>query len=247
MRILNILLSSHAQQGIGVIFLNHHFKNAADIPEEFFVKNVRLRGSVKDVTPGGRLIVDHFPILRFFTKSKNISNIKIGLAGVNITDIGEDWLRKTLLNRPVWFTLLERSKDDVALCEVLSKRKLFYGLQYSVNRELVRKGYGKVLPVSDNEHWSAVQKVPRYSRLMQELLISEQYADLRGVGVWEREKAVERIASYPSQLRAIVVNSNFASLLVLLYGMETVGLTNEQERWCGCVHLRLLRRTMTVK
>ncbi|XP_029472417.1 protein C3orf33 homolog isoform X2 [Rhinatrema bivittatum] len=113
------------------IKLTTKFKRAADIPEEFIGKNVKLRGRLLHVTEEG-LEVEHVPISLPFISSwqrrlQSNGSLLIRLAGVELTQNGRLWLREWLKpSEMLWFQLLRR--DESALdCFVLLNRGLFLG------------------------------------------------------------------------------------------------------------------------
>ncbi|KRY52218.1 Uncharacterized protein T03_12366 [Trichinella britovi] len=177
------------------------FKTVNDIPDEFFKKHIRLRGIVSNVDWKGRLVVNHIPIVKLPFTGNQDSELLIHLAAVNLEESGINWLRHNLPNNYIKFELLCKNEiDNSAVCEVSVKYKTLPMMMKNVNREIVRRGLGQVIDYTDNEHIKALHMIPRYNRLVQNLLLSESYADKRGVGKWKRPKLVEAVSGYPSQI-----------------------------------------------
>uniref|UniRef100_A0A5S6Q7M0 TNase-like domain-containing protein n=1 Tax=Trichuris muris TaxID=70415 RepID=A0A5S6Q7M0_TRIMR len=192
------------------------FKTATEIPEHFYQRHVRLRGVVNAVDGDGRLLVYHLPALRFPWQKPQPSCMCVQLAGVEMVDNGANWLRHNLPSNIVKFELLKQ-RDGTIVSDVFARRSRWIPLFYNVNRELVRRGLSRVLGVEDKEHLHDMQSLPRYSRLVQRLLISEHYADKRGIGYWKRPTMVEALASYPAQTVDIIKHSGLAVSLKLFY------------------------------
>ncbi|XP_003372226.1 putative ribosomal protein S21 [Trichinella spiralis] len=172
------------------------FKTVNDIPDEFFKKHIRLRGIVSNVDWKGRLVVNHIPIVKLPFTGNQDSELLIHLAAVNLEESGINWLRHNLSNNYIKFELLCKNEiDNSAVCD-----KTLPMMMKNVNREIVRRGLGQVIDYTDNEHIKALHMIPRYNRLVQNLLLSESYADKRGVGKWKRPKLVEAVSGYPSQI-----------------------------------------------
>ncbi|KAL1242529.1 Protein C3orf33 [Trichinella spiralis] len=177
------------------------FKTVNDIPDEFFKKHIRLRGIVSNVDWKGRLVVNHIPIVKLPFTGNQDSELLIHLAAVNLEESGINWLRHNLSNNYIKFELLCKNEiDNSAVCDVSVKYKTLPMMMKNVNREIVRRGLGQVIDYTDNEHIKALHMIPRYNRLVQNLLLSESYADKRGVGKWKRPKLVEAVSGYPSQI-----------------------------------------------
>ncbi|VDK48866.1 unnamed protein product [Anisakis simplex] len=100
-----------------------------------------------------------------------------------------------------------------SLSKSQNKNRIF---RSNLNLELIRKGYARVLDGGDAEHIDAIKAYPSYSRLVSRLLVSEQIADRRGLGIWQRETWVESIAAYPSQLYQIIRNNALTRFMILL-------------------------------
>ncbi|KFD54323.1 LOW QUALITY PROTEIN: hypothetical protein M514_04865 [Trichuris suis] len=236
------------------------FKTATDIPEQFYQRHVRLHGIVNSVNGDGQLLVSHSPILRLPWQSKASSNepqpsrINVRLAGIELVSGGADWLRHNLSSKTIKFELLTRREQNI-LADVFAKRTRWSPLFYNVNRELVRRGLSRVVSVDDEEHLRDMQSIPRYGRLIQRLLISEHYADKRGIGYWKRPNAIEAMASYPKQTVEIIKHSNVASLFNLFYrqtkALSVILLTTSRRMLPFFFHgLRLIfdsaKRTVTL-
>jgi len=202
------------------------FEHARQIPNEFFQKHFQLRGKVAYVTEDARLRVVHTPILRpisnwiFRRKEPAIGEddggkLSLVVAGVEINEPGKAFLRQQLVFRPIWFTLIRRLNEDDIQVEVIAKKGRVRG-KFSVNRELVRRGMARVPTLDDYTHDLALKTNAEYSRLINELVISEKYADRRGVGMWRRRTALEALLSYPSQIKDRYEHTSIYRLFVLL-------------------------------
>jgi len=211
------------------------FEHARQIPEEFFRKHIQLRGKVAYMTADGRLRVSHSPIFRspfaWIRRRKEPDaapddeggKLSLTVAGVDITEQGKTWLRQQLLWRPVWFTLIRRLNEDDIQVEVLTKKGRF-SRKYSINRELIRRGLACVPTLDDYTHDFALKTNAEYSRLINELIISEKYADRRGVGMWRRRTVLEALLSYPSQIKDRVEHTSIYRLLALIAsGVKQLG------------------------
>ncbi|KRY39683.1 Uncharacterized protein C3orf33 -like protein [Trichinella spiralis] len=200
------------------------FKTVNDIPDEFFKKHIRLRGIVSNVDWKGRLVVNHIPIVKLPFTGNQDSELLIHLAAVNLEESGINWLRHNLSNNYIKFELLCKNEiDNSAVCDVSVKYKTLPMMMKNVNREIVRRGLGQVIDYTDNEHIKALHMIPRYNRLVQNLLLSESYADKRGVGKWKRPKLVEAVSGYPSQIVDLVKNSNIFIFLQICYNAGKEG------------------------
>ncbi|KHJ45633.1 hypothetical protein D918_04370 [Trichuris suis] len=219
------------------------FKTATDIPEQFYQRHVRLHGIVNSVNGDGQLLVSHSPILRLPWQKPQPSRINVRLAGIELVSGGADWLRHNLSSKTIKFELLTRREQNI-LADVFAKRTRWSPLFYNVNRELVRRGLSRVVSVDDEEHLRDMQSIPRYGRLIQRLLISEHYADKRGIGYWKRPNAIEAMASYPKQTVEIIKHSNVASLFNLFYRQTkalSYSLSEEVELFQSSFTLFLIR------
>ncbi|XP_030044641.1 protein C3orf33 homolog isoform X2 [Microcaecilia unicolor] len=107
------------------------FKKAVDIPEEFILKNVKLRGRLLHVTEEG-LEVEHIPISLPFMSSwqrrlQSNGKLLVRLAGVELTQNGKLWLHEYLKpSEMLWFQLLRRD-DSVLDCFILVNRYFLHG------------------------------------------------------------------------------------------------------------------------
>ncbi|KRZ91077.1 Uncharacterized protein T08_7588 [Trichinella sp. T8] len=181
-------------------------------------------GIVSNVDWKGRLVVNHIPIVKLPFTGNQDSELLIHLAAVNLEESGINWLRHNLPNNYIKFELLCKNEiDNSAVCEVSVKYKTLPMMMKNVNREIVRRGLGQVIDYTDNEHIKALHMIPRYNRLVQNLLLSESYADKRGVGKWKRPKLVEAVSGYPSQIVDLVKNSNIFIFLQICYNAGKEG------------------------
>lgn len=102
--------------------LHHRFTSSSDIPPRFYQQNVKLLGTVRHRDKDTNVLsVSHIPPLpsRFvslFTRShKEKSNedlLKVSIAGVQLTKSGENWIDINIVNRNVWFKLLESPENN---------------------------------------------------------------------------------------------------------------------------------------
>lgn len=164
----------------------HHLRQ---IPDEFFRKQMTIRGTVSFITDKGLLRIEHKPIAKipfskYFSSEKSEGKLTVSLAGLDLNETGADWLKKHALLKPVWITLIKKQNEDVLMGDVYLKRGRFF--KYSLNKEMVRMGIGRVPSLDDKNHVTAYQVNPAYSRLVHELLLCEKYADKRGVGMWKK-------------------------------------------------------------
>jgi len=141
--------------------------------------------------------------------------LNITIAGIELSEPGKTWLRQQLIWRPIWFTLIRRLNEDDIQADIITKKGRF-SRKYSVNKELIRRGLGRVPLLDDSTHDFALKTNAAYSRLIHELVISEKYADRRGVGMWRRRTALEALLSYPSQIKDRFENTSLYRLVALL-------------------------------
>lgn len=85
-----------------------------------------------------------------------------------------------------------------------------------MNKELIRLGLGRIPGMDAKDHVFAFKTNAAYSRLIQDLIISEKYADKRGVGLWQRPPWFESYMSYVSQRKETFANSFVYKILLAL-------------------------------
>uniref|UniRef100_A0A915LB59 TNase-like domain-containing protein n=1 Tax=Romanomermis culicivorax TaxID=13658 RepID=A0A915LB59_ROMCU len=119
--------------------------------------------------------------------------ITITLAGVHLTPNGVEWLRINTLLKPVTILLIKRKDEDSVLGDIYVKRGRFF--KYSLNREIVRMGLGRIPDLTDRNHLDLFQSNAAYSRLVHNLILCEKYADKRGVGMWKSSDSSMRLPS----------------------------------------------------
>ena len=193
---------------------------------------------------------------RFFTPFRPLvpGQLSLRLAGVEVSGAGKTFLRQNLGSefagdgKTIWFTLIHRPENaadkDVLLVEATAKLGKLPVWSYNLNQvpfiphlstppstllvlqELVRRGLARVPSTDAGAHVSLLRSSPAYSRLVNQLLISERIADRRGVGMWQRETWVEGMQALPSQLGSMTTNSSAYRLAVLLgLGAKSAAVT----------------------
>ena len=223
------------------------FQHGRDIPEEFIRKGVRLRGRLSTVEEDGSLRVCHQPLARLprlFTLGRQTypGLLTLRLAGVEVSGAGTSFLRQNLGSeyagngKILSFSLIHRSpkeERDAVYAEVTSKLGTFPWWSYNINQELVRRGLARVPSTAVPEHVTLLRQSPAYSRLVNQLLISERIADRRGVGMWQRDTWVEGMQALPSQAKGMVEASSIWRFLVLLgiAGRSAVKTTVKAGMW----------------
>jgi len=196
------------------------FSQVYQIPDEYMRTEMRLRGRVRTVEPDGALHVEHIPILplpRIMSRhDKNESTLTLRLAGIELTPAGRTFVDElALVGKRIDFTpikLTPRIVDSVD-CQVMVRKHRF--LRTNLNVELTRRGLARVLGPEIGDHLTALQTIPAYSRLVNQLLVSEKIADHRGIGMWQRESWVESLNALPSQLAELIRTSTIVRLLML--------------------------------
>lgn len=117
--------------------------------------------------------------------------------------------------------LVDKDFHQINLSSVFQSR---FSRKYSVNKELIRRGLACVPRLDDYSHDFALKTNAEYSRLINQLIISEKYADRRGVGMWRRRTALEALLSYPSQIKDRIEHTSFYRLLSLIgSGVKQLG------------------------
>uniref|UniRef100_A0A914WKR0 TNase-like domain-containing protein n=1 Tax=Plectus sambesii TaxID=2011161 RepID=A0A914WKR0_9BILA len=199
------------------------FEHVRQIPTEFVRKQMKLAGTLKSVQLDGSMRIDHQPILRApqilprrrLTDTDGLLTIRP--AGIEMTDAGRCFLRENyaLLEKPIYFTLIKPTSGDVNSldCDLFVKKGRFRSA--SLNKELIRRGLARVPGADNHQHLTALHTVPAYSRLVNQLLLSEQIADRRGVGMWERDTWVESMRALPYQMGEMVRSAAITRLILL--------------------------------
>ncbi|XP_030044640.1 protein C3orf33 homolog isoform X1 [Microcaecilia unicolor] len=176
------------------------FKKAVDIPEEFILKNVKLRGRLLHVTEEG-LEVEHIPISLPFMSSwqrrlQSNGKLLVRLAGVELTQNGKLWLHEYLKpSEMLWFQLLRRD-DSVLDCFILVNRGRFFSV--CLNEEVLRQGLGRAiaiegLPQDSKRHW----------KFQTRLLQAELKAQKKGRGLWKEASVLEKLTKSISTNTAV--------------------------------------------
>ncbi|KJH48056.1 hypothetical protein DICVIV_05851 [Dictyocaulus viviparus] len=199
------------------------FEHVGQIPKEFIRKELKLKGTIREITLSGVLRVEHMPIVKlpsiFYRKRSVKGLLDLHLAGVDVSKAGQEFIAKDLRlkDRPVVFTVIKPSDDsvDAVDAEVTVQKNLFSHL--NLNIEVVRRGYARVPPPESPRHLKALQSIPAYSRLINRLLMCEKIAERRGVGLWERDSWVESIRSYPSQISQIICTAPLTKFVILVF------------------------------
>ncbi|KAM4889057.1 protein C3orf33 homolog [Thomomys bottae] len=162
--------------------LTAKFTSAAAVPAEFIRKRVKLRGRLRRVTDAG-LEVEHLPVvapLLSAWRQEPCGVLLIKLAGVQLTDSGKAWLQRELQpSQHLWFQLL--GKENSALfCYLLVKKGGYFSV--NLNEEILRRGLGKVVPVTGLDSDSKT-----YWKIHRKLLKAELRALKKGEGIWKEE------------------------------------------------------------
>ncbi|XP_072474767.1 protein C3orf33 homolog isoform X2 [Notamacropus eugenii] len=164
------------------IKLTSKFLKPSDIPIEFIKNHVKLRGRLHQITEKG-LELEHIPIsipLISSWRRQPSGFLLIKLAGVELTEAGQLWLRKEL--RPfqvLWFQLLARDNSSL-LCYVLMNRGMYFTV--SLNEEILRRGLGKTVLIKELDQTSKM-----YWAVHKKLLKAELRAIKRGQGIWKED------------------------------------------------------------
>lgn len=200
------------------------YQHVKQIPEDFYRLGIEMKGVVKEITPNGWLHIEHRPFVRLprlltmRRKPKTPTHLNLKLAGLDISPVGIEHLKKDLklVGRPVIFSVIKQveKQPDGSDADVTAKKAL---RKINLNTELVRKGYARVFSPDNPEHLKALQLNANYSRLITRLLTSEQLAERRGLGIWERSSWVERIVSYPDTIVQIIKHSSVTKFAVLIF------------------------------
>ncbi|XP_062860999.1 protein C3orf33 homolog [Trichomycterus rosablanca] len=166
------------------------FSSVSEIPAHFIERNVSIRGRVRSVTDRG-LEVEHVPIYvpllsRLLSKRQAVTPLRVGLAGVDLTPQGRDWLVQRLrTDETVWLRLIGRQNDHLHCLVSLGGGSVF---KLCVNEEILRLGLGRTAPLHGLDprsrlHW----------RLHARLLKCERRAERGARGIWEEESLRERV------------------------------------------------------
>nr|XP_033815120.1 protein C3orf33 homolog isoform X2 [Geotrypetes seraphini] len=164
------------------------FKKAIDIPEEFILKNVKLRGKLLRVTED-RLEMEHIPISLPFISSwqermQSNGSLLVRLAGVELTENGKLWLREWLKpSEMLWFQLLRRD-DSLLDCFILVNRGRFFSV--CLNEEVLRQGLGRTITIE-----GLPQDSKQYWKFQTRLLQAELTAQKKGRGLWKEASVLE--------------------------------------------------------
>uniref|UniRef100_A0A0N5C9W9 Protein C3orf33 n=1 Tax=Strongyloides papillosus TaxID=174720 RepID=A0A0N5C9W9_STREA len=179
------------------------FKHVSQIPKIFYDKEITMKGVVKGITSTGRLVVEHLPLVKlsFINSSKGIRPINLNLAGVELFDEGLNMITKdmNIINKQINFKVIKPTLGDKNCVDAEVNIKTTPFTNINLSQQLVRKGFAKVLKPTDEDHVKALESNKAYSKLVDQLLISEMVADRRGVGVWERQSWVEGIQTTSEQ------------------------------------------------
>ncbi|XP_041067497.1 protein C3orf33 homolog isoform X1 [Carcharodon carcharias] len=176
------------------------FTSAAEIPDKFIEKSVKLRGRVHHIMKNG-LELEHIPITLPVISSlqrrwQSNGHLMVRLAGLQITDEGRAWLREQI--KPphvVWFQPLRRENSFID-CIVRLNKGGFYSV--SLNEEILRKGLGRTVNI---EGLNSNPKL--YWRLQTKLLRAELKAMKKGKGIWKRPTLLEKISNNAQQYKIL--------------------------------------------
>uniref|UniRef100_A0A0R3RX74 PHB domain-containing protein n=1 Tax=Elaeophora elaphi TaxID=1147741 RepID=A0A0R3RX74_9BILA len=195
------------------------YEKVSEIPLEVYKKGIELKGIVRAVHSNGYMKVEHVPVFtmpKFLVRRRFTQPglLDIRLAGIDVSDTGSEYLMKDLRlrNNQILFSAIKPAENNRCIdAEVFLSRKRF--LQTNLNVDLLRRGFARVIPLSNPEHVDALKTNPSYSRLMSKLIMSEKIADRRGLGLWTRDTWVEVIFSYPAAFRQIIYSATITRFL----------------------------------
>ncbi|CAG9530673.1 unnamed protein product [Cercopithifilaria johnstoni] len=199
------------------------YEKVSEIPLEVYKKGIELKGIVRAVHSNGYMKVEHIPMFtlpKFLSRKKSIQPglLDLRLAGIDVSDAGSNYLTKVvrLRSNQILFSAIKPVENNKCIdAEIFLQRpfqKRF--LQTNLNVDLVRRGFARVIPLSNPEHVDALKTNLSYSRLMSKLIMSEKIADRRGLGLWTRDTWAEVIFSYPVTFRQIIRSTGITRFLV---------------------------------
>lgn len=181
--------SAYSLAGLGALIILRRikattkFSHVKDIPAHFTAKNYRLQGNVRTVSDTGELYVEHIPILqlKLFSHHVDFVNLlKVNVAGVSITPEAVKWLSVTVLDKHVWFRLLQA--DDTSLdCDITLKQN-WMSRRLSLSEELVKQGLCAV------KHYQTPPSSQAYNKFLVHLLSLEYRAQGKAKGLWKSEE-----------------------------------------------------------
>jgi len=199
------------------------FKHVGQIPEAYARKETKLKGVIRALDSNGTFKVEHQPEISLprilQPRVKHPSELlRLRLAGLDVSKAGVEYLVKDLRlkDRTVIFNVVKPTTGDSDTVDAdITLKKSWLGA-VNLNVDLVRKGYARIYTLEYPSHYDALQTNSVYSRLITRLLTSEQVAEKRGVGLWERESWVESIQSLPFAAGQMIRSSTTTKLFVLL-------------------------------
>uniref|UniRef100_A0A8R1XNE5 PHB domain-containing protein n=1 Tax=Onchocerca volvulus TaxID=6282 RepID=A0A8R1XNE5_ONCVO len=196
------------------------YEKVSEIPLEIYKKQLELKGIVRAVHSNGYMKVEHVPTFtmpKFLAKKKSIQPglLNIRLAGIDVSDVGSEYLAKDvrLRSSQIFFSAIKPIENNTCIdAEIYLRKNRF--LQINLNVDLVRRGFARVIPLSNPEHVDALKTNSSYSRLMSKLIMSEKIADRRGLGLWTRDTWAEIVFSYPFTLKQIIRSAAITRFLI---------------------------------
>ncbi|KAM3719599.1 Protein C3orf33 [Dirofilaria immitis] len=202
------------------------YEKVSEIPLEVYKKQIELKGIVRAVHSNGYIKVEHIPtftVPRFFIKKKSIQPglLDVRLAGIDVSDAGSEYLAKDIRLRSsqIFFSAIKTVENNRCIdAEIYLRKERF--LQTNLNVDLIRRGFARVISLSNPEHVDALKTNPSYSRLISKLVMSEKIADRRGLGLWTYDTWAEIVFSYPATLKQIIRS---AAITRFLIGTAVVG------------------------
>ncbi|MBN3324629.1 CC033 protein, partial [Atractosteus spatula] len=167
------------------------FGAAADIPARFIEKNVSLRGKIHHVKDN-RIELEHVPITvpgisPLLRERQSKALLVVRLAGVELTENGQMWLKQQLKPAEVvWFKLIRRESNALDCLVFVNRGGLFRDV--CLNEELLRQGLGRTVPAAGLPHGSRL-----FWRVHRRLLRAEGKAEKAGRGLWKRRTLWEQM------------------------------------------------------
>uniref|UniRef100_A0A915PYW8 Band 7 domain-containing protein n=1 Tax=Setaria digitata TaxID=48799 RepID=A0A915PYW8_9BILA len=198
------------------------YERVADVPLEVYKKEIQLKGIVRAVHSNGYMKVEHIPAFtmpKFLSRRRPIQPglLDVRLAGIDVSDAGSEYLAKDLRLRSsqILFSAIKPVENNNCIdAEVYLRKKRF--LQTNLNVDLVRRGFARVISLTNPEHLETLKTSYPYARLISKLILSEKIANRRGLGLWTRDTWAETIFSYPAAFRQIIISAGITRFLVIL-------------------------------
>uniref|UniRef100_A0A0K0ETL7 TNase-like domain-containing protein n=1 Tax=Strongyloides stercoralis TaxID=6248 RepID=A0A0K0ETL7_STRER len=192
------------------------FKHVNQIPKIFFDKEIVMKGIVKNISSTGKFNIEHLPLIKvpLINTSKGIKPINVNLAGVELSDDGINMITKNMkiTNKIVNFKVIKPTLNDKNCVdgEIIVKTSPF--TEVNLSQYLVRKGFAKIFKPTNEDHVKTIENNKVYANLIKNLLISEEIADKRGIGVWEKQSWVEDVQTISGNTVNYLKNSPLIKL-----------------------------------